>query len=545
MTSEGEPPRTEERRPSSWFAPRPETRHVVPSSHRVGPVSDICFAVVSVVTGAYFMYVGRDSWFFADEWAMAEQVRFPSGLVKPYNGHLSVLILGLYRGLLEVFGFSVYWPYRLAGVLSFLAVSAAMYVVMRREVGAVAAAVSGVLLLWPAGISVEPGGLNHSLTAVGAIVCAYGLNGSGRRRDLLVGGGLSFALLSAGGGVAVIAASVGHCVFTRPHWRRWLAVAVPSILWAVWYQLAIPDNPVADAARPGLPDLLSFTVRHSLHSFSSLTLGNRYGGVVVGAVLLAVLVSRLTRGLAEAAGTLAWIGALFVWWFGISWSRWFAEGVTFRYEFVSAVIILLALLPSGASPATTDPRSNRFPWPDRIRDLAKARAAAPAMMLLTLLIVVGPSSADLRSWGSEMALFGQAQQRQAESMAFERQVPEPAGSFGFANRPASRIRRLFEVFGGPHGYGDPAAYVDAAVTVTKGMRSSCRSGSRSLDVVADGAVLAVARDEPITVTVKRFDFAPQVAAEVPARSQKRLEMETFGSDARWSVTVSGGCLLER
>ena len=237
MTSERPAPQVGEQSRGSWFARRPVTRHVVPASSGFGLAADVGFGAVALVSACYLMYVGRDSWFFADEWLMAEQVRFPSGLVKPYNGHLSVLILGLYRGLLEVFGFGDYTPYRLAGVVSFVAVSVAMYVVMRREVGAVAAVVSGVLLLWPAGLTVEPGGLNHSLAAVGAIVCAYGLNGSGRRRDLLVTGGLSFALLSTGGGVAVMAATLVHCIVTRPPWRRWILVAVPSLLWIAWYAL--------------------------------------------------------------------------------------------------------------------------------------------------------------------------------------------------------------------------------------------------------------------------------------------------------------------
>lgn len=545
MGLEGSSERSDGRRAATWLASRPETRHVTPASNGSSRVGDICFAFVVVVSGAYFMYAGRNSWFFADEWAMAEQVRWPSGLFKPYNGHLSVLILGLYRALLEVFGFADHAPYRVAGVVSFLAVAAAMYVVVRREVGTIAAAAAGVLLLWPAGISIEPGGLNHSLTAVGAIVCAYGLNGSGRRRDLLVGGGLTFALLSAGGGVAVMAACAAHCVFTRPPWRRWIVVALPSALWAIWYQIAIPDNPLADAARPGMTDLLSFTVRHAWHSFSSLTLGNRFGGVLVAALVAFVAVARLRQGIAEAAGTLAWIGALIVWWFGIAWSRWFAEGFVFRYEFVSAVIILLALLPNGARPDPAEP-STRIPWPEKLRGLAAVRFLPPAVMGILLLVVLPTSMSDLGDWGDEMALLGRAQRRAVMTMAFERPVPEPAGQSGFAYVPPSRIRILFAAFSPPPGYGDPGAYVARAVEVSDGLRAPCPAGGvKRREIAADGAVLAVAQDSPITVKAERFGFGPQVVAEVPARSQKRLDVAGFGSKAAWTVSATGGCLLPR
>jgi hypothetical protein len=62
--------------------------------------------------------LARNQWFFFDDWTFIEQI---SGPLDPHNGHLSLLPLALYRGLLGIFGLSVYWPYWLLVLVAHLA----------------------------------------------------------------------------------------------------------------------------------------------------------------------------------------------------------------------------------------------------------------------------------------------------------------------------------------------------------------------------------------------------------------------------------------
>jgi hypothetical protein len=269
----------------------------------------IAFGLVVVASSAYFLRIARDSWFYADEWAMAVQVGRVQDIVDPYNGHLSITILGLYRALLEVFGFTTHLPYRIAGIVSLVAVPVAMFLVAHRRVGTPAAAIMGLLLLWFRGINPDPGALNASLSLLGAVVCGAALVGRGRRDDALVAASLAFALASSNGGVAVAAAAVVHSLCTRATVRRWLAVLLPPMSWLVWWLVFVPpDSEVVQELRPGVLDLAEGAVRHAAASFRYLALGNR----VVGAVLLAMFIAyagwRVRQGLPRPPTY--WHGAL-------------------------------------------------------------------------------------------------------------------------------------------------------------------------------------------------------------------------------------------
>lgn len=517
-----------------------------------GAALDVLFGLSVAVTVVLMMAAGRGTWFFADEWAMAEQVREPAGLVRPYNNHLSVVILGLYRVLLELFGFGSYTPYRLAGVLSFVSVAAAAFVAFRRDAGAVAAALVGAVLLWPRGISLEPGGLNHSLSALGAIVCAYGLNSAGRRRDLLVSGGLAFSLASAGGGVAVVAAALVHAVLSRARWQRWVAVAVPSAAWLLWYLVAVPaESELVSGARPGKGTIVRLAAEHAVESFSGLALGNRLGGLIVALFVAVVLVARLRVGLAAAAGTVAWLIGLGAWWFGLAWSRWLLLDVpTFRYDFVSMVLIVLALLP----PRLPDGASVSFgpisAWSERagVARVAAHPATAPVALLLALAVVVPTVRGDLRAWSDQYRQFGETAEATIATIGFGPvAVPDDAPqSLNLGAMRAGELRTLMDVYGAPSGYGELEAHLDRAVTVGEPTRprKACAAGSdRILEVAPSGHLVVTTPDSmpDAEVRIGRFDASPIEVASVPAGQKVRLELDPSASAAPWRVQVSGGC----
>lgn len=518
--------------------------------------ADLLFgaAVLATVVGA--MVVGRGTWFFADEWAMAEQVREPAGLFRQYNGHLSILILGLYRVLLELFGFGSYTPYRLAGVLSFVSVAVAAYVVFRREAGAVVAAIVGALLLWPRGISLEPGGLNHSLSALGAVICAYGLNATGRRRDLVAAGGLAFALASAGGGVAVLAAALVHTALTRARWQRWVAVAVPSVAWIIWYLVAVPaDNELVRQSRPGKVTILRLAVENAFESFSTLAFGNRVGGVLVALGVAVVLVARLRVGLAAAAGTLAWLAGLGAWWLGLTWSRWLLlDFPTFRYDFVSMVLILLALLPPRLPDGASVSLGALGRWRDDtgVARLLAHRGAAPLAFLVAAAVLAPSFRGDLTAWGDEYRPLGEVAEAKVITIGFgDGAVPDDAmRNFNLGSLSAGQLRTLMEVYRPPDGYGELEALLDRSVDASEPTAPDtvCAAASdRTVEVPPSGALVvsAPASTAGAEVRVGRFGADPIEVATVPAGQKVTFQMQSFEGDAPWRAEVTGGCASAR
>ena len=516
---------------------------------------DVLFAISVLGAAVVFLRAGSEAWFFADEWSMADQVRSPSGLLEPYNGHCSVLILGLYRVLLGVFGFDAYLPYRIAGVASLVSVAVAVYAVVRREVGAVAAVLAGAVVLWPRGVNLEPGGLNHSLAALGAVVCAAGLVGPGRRRDVAVAVGLAFALASSGGGVAVAAAAIVHTALTRARRQRWMAVLVPTAAWLVWYLTFVDQDSAAADVRPGLVSLARIAAEESIRSFSSLTLGNRVGGAVAALIVVTVLVLRLRRGPAAAAGTFGWLIGLYAWWFGLAWSRWlFLDERTFRYEFTSSVLILLALLPSRRRVGDVDPVAEALArWaPERLRAAVSARWAAPVGLVVVSLALVPTVRADAETWGDLLGDIGSATRDQVASVTFGPEAVPDDAVLGFAvgAREAGTVRELFAAFGGPAWSGDFDAYVERTVRLGEPLASlppcaPARAGDE-VEVRSDGEALVRAPvDRPITVEVGRFGRAPVERTVVAEGDAVVVIVSRQASDEPWTVRAEGACLTAR
>jgi hypothetical protein len=500
----------------------------------------IVFGLVVLASAVYFVRITRDSWFFSDEWAMARQVTRVQDIVDPYNGHLSITILGIYRGLLEVFGFTTHLPYTIAGIVSLVAVPVAMFLVARPRVGAPAAATMGLILLWFRHISLEPGGLNHSLSLLGAIVCAYGLAERGRRSDLVVASSLGFALASSGGGVAVAVAALLHSLCTRANRPRWLAVLLPSAAWFLWWVVLVPPDPEAlQELRPGVLDLARDAVRHAAESFRFLALGNRVAGGVLLAIFLAYAVWQIRRGLVAASNVLAWTAGLLFWWFGIMWSRWFFIGdvPAFRYEWVSAGFIMLAILPSERlSPSDWASPSTR-----------RGALAAAAGVLVVAALLVHSVRPDARDFARTHTFLG----RQARGQAAVVLEPDavPAGTtfgFNFVDLNAAEVRKLLTSYGAGFGPGNTdGLLVDVGpVTLSSAPNrrapQACEDLGRPTRAPPDSRVELYARAGTADVRVRRFGRDWITVGRVQPGRQATLALKGYRSSVEWELVAGEG-----
>lgn len=513
-------------------------READPSSRtsRTGATSpvDLTFFVVALATTAVLFHQTRHLWFDNDEWAMADQVREPMGLLRPYNGHLSLGILAMYRVLLGLVGFTTHTPYRLLGVLAYVSMGVTFHLTTRSRLSPVLAAFGGAALLWGSRMLIVAGGLNHWMSATGGIVCAWGLAGRGRRRDLAVAGGLTGSLVFAGGGVAVAAAAIVFSLLARATWRRWATVAVPTAGWLVWHQQMVPpEAPLITASRPGQWSIVTDAAGHVLSSFSSLAMGNRVGGWVVLAAFLVVGARRASQSLAAAAPYVAWSSALVVWWLGLVWSRWLFLDDVFRYEHLSALFILLAVVPTQAMA------------PIRMPTVVASWRGAVAVGVFA--VILGALAwGDLQSSTRFFAGAADGKRTQVAALGIEEARIPGSDDLGgvLALFDAGRIRLLLSIYGPPGFYGD-AAYaathgsVVFKTTVTD-RPATCRDATRPRLLPPKSAVKAWSSG-PAVVEVSRFGSSWVPAAQLRGGELVTVWLADLNSPVAWNVRVRGGC----
>jgi hypothetical protein len=274
-----------------------------PGLRRGLEAADLAFAAVLVATFAFYLYELRGSYFFADEWLLAARGHSLGDFLRPYNGHLSIVYIAIFRLLFAIFGLRHHLPFGATGVACLCSVPVALHLTARHRIGAGAAGVVAVVVLWYRGITLEAGALNHWLALAASVVLAAALLDVRPRTDWVVLGALAFALCSAGGGVAAAAGAIVYLVCTRPRRRRrWLVVFAPIVAWAVWWLAEGRGSaPVPKAVRYGSSDIIRVAWQGVRASFDGLVWGNRLAGIALMVAFGVLLVWRLRGGLVGAA----------------------------------------------------------------------------------------------------------------------------------------------------------------------------------------------------------------------------------------------------
>jgi hypothetical protein len=251
----------------------------------------VAFIAVEAVALPLWLTLGRDQWFFYDEWDffVDRSATDLGDLFRPHVTHWSTLPILVYRLLWQVVGLRTYLPYQALTVLLHLVVAALLRVIMRRA-GVrpwIATAAAALFAFFGTGsdniVQAFQIGFNASLVFGLIHLLLADHDGSFDRRDALgIGAGLAGLLCS---GVAVpMTIAVGLAVLVRRGWRMAVIHTVPLgvlyLLWSLRY---------ADSRRtsPGLSfdtlsDFLASNVRATF-----VALGQLPGaGVLLGAVLV-------------------------------------------------------------------------------------------------------------------------------------------------------------------------------------------------------------------------------------------------------------------
>ena len=316
---------------------------------------DVAFALLAVSTIAYFVRETRNFSFRTDDWALAFRGGSFGDYFEPYNDHLAIVHISIYKALYEIWGFGTYLPLRAIAIGTIAAIAVGMYLLFRARVGAAIALVAGTSLLWYPQLQLSVPNFPLFLPVVAAIACAWILPKPRPAHDVALGLVLTLALCTSGTGASAAAGCLVYLAFTRPRLWRWVAVIVPTAAWALWWLTATETSsrqrPVTEVADPILTGIRD--------SFAGLAFGNVGLGTVLALAFVALLAWRLRRGPSACANELAWSAALVFWWAGLAISRTGSLDSTFRYEFVGSAFVLLACLPTKSTnlPARLDWRA--------------------------------------------------------------------------------------------------------------------------------------------------------------------------------------------
>lgn len=195
--------------------------------------------VAVIASGIMLVHLTRGTSFWADDWIWIATRRGNTvdAFLAPYNGHLSLVPIAIYRLMFAVFGIGSYTPYRALVIALSLVVAVLVFLYARSRVGAVVALLAAVLMLF-----LGPGWQDTmwAFQIPWLIVCAVGILALMliERRTWLADAGacaLTFlAICSTSLGIAFAIGIAVDLALTRRRWRDAWIVGVPLVPYAIW-----------------------------------------------------------------------------------------------------------------------------------------------------------------------------------------------------------------------------------------------------------------------------------------------------------------------
>ncbi|MEA2154130.1 MAG: hypothetical protein QOE11_270 [Solirubrobacteraceae bacterium] len=201
----------------------------------------IALFVLLAGTAAFMFHLARGLTFNLDEWIVVTERRGPGApsLLEPHNEHLSVLLLGVFLGLLKLGGLDDQPLMMVPLVALQLTLGWLLFVIARRRAGAgVAVGVAALALV--CGLAYEnfliPGQAGQMASIVAGVAAFAVLDGPpARRSNLLLAGLMAVALASSGMGIPVLIGVAVELLLTPAGRRRLWVVALPFGLYLLWY----------------------------------------------------------------------------------------------------------------------------------------------------------------------------------------------------------------------------------------------------------------------------------------------------------------------
>ncbi|MFB2599282.1 hypothetical protein ACEXQE_15935 [Herbiconiux sp. P17] len=235
--------------------PSPTARSSAPARFRgVGsrltarPTPRLVHYVTLFVAFAWICVYARDQWFFFDEWDFLKLSS--TDFLAAHNGHWSTAPMLLTQALVRTVGMNSYWPYLVPVILAHVALAHVLWRVMAR-IGVnlwIATGLALVFALYGAGAedilwAFQFGFVGAILLGTIALLLTDGLTrATFVRRGALIAALSIVALTFAGTAIPLVAAT-GFLALRRVGWLRALGlVAVPGVIYLLWYGYAKSQN---------------------------------------------------------------------------------------------------------------------------------------------------------------------------------------------------------------------------------------------------------------------------------------------------------------
>jgi hypothetical protein len=322
---------------------------------RISPATAL-FAGAAAASGMLLFVWQSHLTFFFDDWDPLLDRRGLSAdaLLRPHIDHILLATTIVYKAIQATIGMGNPFPYAVVSTATFLLSAALLFVYIRRRVGEwlALAAVLPILFLGAAGRDLL---WSFQIFFFGAMACGLGallvLERPNRNADPIACGLLFLSFTFSELALPFVLGAAVLIVQDRGPWRRAYVVAVPVLLYAVWYagwghggpsyfafdNVANSLNYVLDGLASGLSSLLGLTPR----GFAA------GGGLDWGRPLLVaalVLIGfRLTRSRVPLPRSLSVSGlVLLSFWFLTAFNATaFRPPTASRYQYAAAVLILL------------------------------------------------------------------------------------------------------------------------------------------------------------------------------------------------------------
>jgi hypothetical protein len=322
------------------------------------------FVGVVVLAVPLLLYLGRDQWFYLDEWwLLGDGPASHKGLFDAHNGHWITVSAIIYRLNYRLWGLHTYLPYQVPVVLLHLGSAVLLRMVIRRlgVRGWIATVTALVFVFFGSGSGNLFFGFQATLT--GSLFCALALflltdhDGPINRRDWL---GLAVGLigLMTSSVFVLLLVGVGVTVLLRRGTRVAVFYTVPlGIVYGVWYLLNGREEsqwPGAvwigglelSSSAPG--EAVRFAGRMLNGTFTSLG-GSDMAGIALGLVVVGTVAAVLVRAararawthLALPAGLLAaWVSFATFTALARAGGLGLVSGASGRYLHISAALFL-------------------------------------------------------------------------------------------------------------------------------------------------------------------------------------------------------------
>jgi hypothetical protein len=275
---------------------------------RPSPRGWIGLCVFLVVGGAFLYHQTSGTTFWSDEWLWAQYRRGNDlgTFLRPYNEHLSLVPIVIYRLLFATAGLRSYVPYRVLVIAMHLVCVAVVFIYASRRVGNLPSLLAAALLLllgpayqdilWPFQVA----WLISLAAGVGALIM---LDRDDRAGDVAACVMLILSLASSSVGLPIALGGIVEVLWGRRRWRDAWVVAVPLALYGLWwltYQESTPVSPirvvpgyVVDAAAGVISAVLGLGQLASSDAGTALAWGRPLA--IVAVVLLVWRLMRLGR----------------------------------------------------------------------------------------------------------------------------------------------------------------------------------------------------------------------------------------------------------